>query len=448
MKKIIICFFVMIVFSAGCGGTSYTPESGCVKTDEKPDAEKEEKPDKESTADPVEGETRKARCTGLPDNAEWNTVSSVTQTYECFYDGCEWMPDDKGTYNKTPKADECRFKCVEDYFWTGSECVLDPCDPNPCADLNHSTGKCLISEDYGYTCECLDSFTWNDGRKECLNPCEPNPCVGVKNSTEKCKKEDDFTQYSCECSEGFLWSGEECLDPCSPNPCRDKENLTGICNAVDAKTYTCECEESFTWDENSKKCLNPCEPNPCVGVANSTEICNAVDVIKYSCECKEGFSWENHSCDIFCSALSPTPCKDSETGLMWSAKSSERLGLEKAKSYCEALKEGGFSNWRLPSIDELRSLIDGCSNTKYGGKCKVSAVNGCLSSDQSDECYSDLCKSCGQTSAALISKFGDFESFWSISSVTRGDGYIWVVDFNSGGVYPSTLTPYYFRCVR
>ena len=53
------------------------------------------------------GATRTGECTKLPENAERNTATSITQTR----DGGQRLPSEKGTYNETPSASECRFKC-------------------------------------------------------------------------------------------------------------------------------------------------------------------------------------------------------------------------------------------------------------------------------------------------------------------------------------------------
>ena len=50
---------------------------------------------------------------------------------------------------------------------------------------------------------------------------------------------------------------------------------------------------------------------------------------------------------------------DPSTGLMWAARDSEkRMSWHKAVKYCRALKDAGYSDWRMASIDELESLVD------------------------------------------------------------------------------------------
>ena len=68
-------------------------------------------------------DTQPATCTGLPANAEWNTVSSITQTWN----GSAWAPTTTGVYNATPSTTECRFKCSAGNSWNGSACVAPYC---------------------------------------------------------------------------------------------------------------------------------------------------------------------------------------------------------------------------------------------------------------------------------------------------------------------------------
>ena len=51
---------------------------------------------------------------------------------------------------------------------------------------------------------------------------------------------------------------------------------------------------------------------------------------------------------------------DTTTGLMWTRKNvgSKRLTWSDAKTACAAVREGGFEDWRLPTIQELLSLVD------------------------------------------------------------------------------------------
>jgi len=49
---------------------------------------------------------------------------------------------------------------------------------------------------------------------------------------------------------------------------------------------------------------------------------------------------------------------DTSTGLMWQQAGSSTMTWEQALAYCEGLNLGDNTDWRMPTIKELRSLVD------------------------------------------------------------------------------------------
>ena len=69
-------------------------------------------------------------------------------------------------------------------------------------------------------------------------------------------------------------------------------------------------------------------------------------------------------------------------------KQTNEATWDEAQRYCAELERDGHKDWRLPTIDELRTLVRGCPPTAPEGACRVR--EGCLSKG---ECYDiGLCR--------------------------------------------------------
>jgi hypothetical protein len=140
---------------------------------------------------------------------------------------------------------------------------------------------------------------------------------------------------------------------------------------------------------------------------------------------------------------------DSSTGLMWPVEASMVYEWDEAGVYCKNLSFGGYDDWRLPTVSELRSLIRGCNATATDGDCGV--TDSCLAFN----CMSDSCGGCTEYEGPAEGKYwppdlaGVCCSYWTSSPVSDNDEMAWGVDFHSAAVHwvilPSGgLT----RCVR
>lgn len=124
--------------------------------------------------------------------------------------------------------------------------------------------------------------------------------------------------------------------------------------------------------------------------------------------------------------------KDSVTGLMWQDEpitEVEKTALYKktnrskagdwnyAKTYCENLTLSGFSDWRLPNIYELTTLLD---NTKSSTPIIIDGIEN-------------------------ISSF----YYWSSTTNASVPSGAWVVYFGNGNdAWDNKASSNYVRCVR
>jgi len=116
----------------------------------------------------------------------------------------------------------------------------------------------------------------------------------------------------------------------------------------------------------------------------------------------------------------------SHDGLDWSDVSNNPMNWAAAITYCVDL--GG----RLPTISELRTLIQNCSVTETGGECGV--TDSCLSYE---DCF-DACGGCGYDDSGKYSVFGDNHELQSSSERSDYVDSAWYVGFKSGNVGTST----------
>ncbi len=121
---------------------------------------------------------------------------------------------------------------------------------------------------------------------------------------------------------------------------------------------------------------------------------------------------------------------DSSTGLTWQAKIIE-IGITwyEADEYCEELVYAGRDDWRIPSVDELRTLVRGCPEMETGGDCPIS--NDCASWR---DCNTDDCDGCENGEGPNDGCYWEdgFESdecdgsvLFSSTELTDSDGSVW-----------------------
>jgi len=155
------------------------------------------------------------------------------------------------------------------------------------------------------------------------------------------------------------------------------------------------------------------------------------------CRCRYEKDYNSYSHFIFC-VDDAENFPNEHDGLSWSDASSNYMDWDEAITYCENL--GG----RLPTISELRTLIQNCPATETGGECGV--TDSCLSFD---DCRNNPCKGCEYDYSGKYSVFGMPESLWSSSVWSDDPGIAWLVTFENGHVtYDAKYNKPNVRCVR
>ena len=153
-----------------------------------------------------------------------------------------------------------------------------------------------------------------------------------------------------------------------------------------------------------------------------------------------------------CSPTSGAPCTnwsdDWSTGTVWSSISGELKKWSEAEEFCANLTEKGFEEWkwRLPDINELRTLIHDCPGSMAGGECGVSAPDHLSSGDRNDSC------TCGEkeNDEVYYSILGDESVWlWSSSDVDGDPDFAWSVNFSEANVKMRDKSDESFvRCVK
>ena len=108
---------------------------------------------------------------------------------------------------------------------------------------------------------------------------------------------------------------------------------------------------------------------------------------------------------------------DQSTGLMWQKNGGRYTNWERANKYCDGLVLAGKTDWRLPNLIELQSLVD----------------------------YSRF------NPAINLAYFPNTNpsNYWTITKYVGNDHFVWYVNFYNGHVSTfDKISDYCVRCVR
>lgn len=179
---------------------------------------------------------------------------------------------------------------------------------------------------------------------------------------------------------------------------------------------------------NLGRCIDH-DGDPCVVL----QTCSACNEAKKSCTFQSNSTW-----------------LDASTNLTWTvAQVAQNRNFQGALDACASLRLCPDVKWRLPTIDELRTIVRNCPNVERGGACRV--MNGC--GDRS-ACVMN-CSACSSDSSSGDPKFRieqlvGYAWEWSSSVVLNDPDSVWMLAFNTGdiGSISRDSTSPAVRCVK
>ncbi len=235
------------------------------------------------------------------------------------------------------------------------------------------------------------------------------------------------------CFTGVVGCGSD-EDACSTDE-------TQKCFCSDGTELTQTCSADSIWS------VCPCSDDPSDSEFNDT------DETEYGewCDPATSLCWQH-----------PERYRAKERGFHW----------QNAMDYCQHFELSGDMDWRLPTIDELRTLVRGCPFTETGGGCPVKdgstiddfrveagGVTPCM-----DDCFTETPDGPGIDGCFWPDELGDSckrvqssspKEYWSSSKVVGGeealgDVNIWYIFFGEGGAVGYNFEESYsfMRCVR
>ncbi len=171
-------------------------------------------------------------------------------------------------------------------------------------------------------------------------------------------------------------------------------------------------------------------------------------------KCDPGLSCcVNHRCRTTC------VWEDGTTGLMWmNPPPSEQMNWTQAEEFCETWNYQGMNGWRLPRMDELCSLLDGCPELGEEEKCGFGADYSRMTLMDAINCfYSSQCESSSEAcyvSEDLVeasSVSPGSPNYWSSDTYIEDDNEMWKVSYTHQGsaiIARIETATGYVRCVR
>ena len=122
----------------------------------------------------------------------------------------------------------------------------------------------------------------------------------------------------------------------------------------------------------------------------------------------------------------------------WSQSSPEAMTFEKALAYCDNLEESGFDDWRLPEMQEIKSIDELCVEEENSDFCAV--TDSC----EWDGCETELCGKC-----VKYANWSGSGLFWTKTETHGGKVSVFKVTAETSGENQSLKDRLHLvKCVR
>jgi len=141
-------------------------------------------------------------------------------------------------------------------------------------------------------------------------------------------------------------------------------------------------------------------------------------------------------------------CHDPNTGLDWEEDAAEQDPWDDG-TYCDKLELNNFTDWRLPAISELRTLIRGCPGMMTYDNCKFDET--CATYECYDTCLESFCHKQPNKGPGVEGCYwepnlkGKCMAYYSTTKLNNQTMYI---RFEAATIGGGVDTPTHKRCVR
>lgn len=342
-------------------------------------------------------------------------------------------------------------ECVKDHYCSKEQKCMIRCRENSCGDVILVTyftdvdltdcGKCPDGELCGSNNICISNENIC-GEKKCGKKVFSD-IDGVLHEVECGTCDDD---YFCDPSYKCIEKAAVCAGKCGKLSvtvveddivdieCGGCEGEFGYCSAVNTCAEACEEKECGT---DTVTTLTGIETFEC-GICTTPKYCDSTQNCKAGTQAGEMIYDENIVVDTV-------------TKLMWQRSNASAMVRESAETHCKTASTDGFTDWTLPDISKLKTIVSGCAAIQTCGIEDTCTDSTCTNAD---------CDGCTNGSgsgpeglylaADVWTYTGDANGrFWSSSSTPdKADSY-WFIRFSNASVaYNWDGSEYFVRCVR